>query len=393
MDTNRLTTTWHAVTQHGDDVASFFYAHLFVSHPELRALFPLTMDVQRDRLVSALGRVVSSVENLGEVVPFVEQLGRDHRRFSVIAEHYDAVGASLLWTLQHFLGPSWTDDVARDWAAAYGVVSSTMVAAAEGSEHTQPPWWDAEVVQFTRASASIAVFTVRPSERLTYRAGQSVAVSSEHVPRVWRYLSPANAPRPDDTIEFHLSVVPGGQFSGPVARRLAVGDVVRLGAPVGTHLVLDDANDTDLLMVAGTTGISPFLAHLEEIAQAHREGRSTRRVSLVHGARFAWDLYAGKQLAELRTLPWLTAIEAVSEDPTFPGFRGTAGAAAATAATSMGATYDALVCGSPGMVHDTITRLEALTAAPQTIRFEEYQARPHTTASAPTFAHTGGAHP
>ncbi|MGL5862794.1 MAG: globin domain-containing protein [Phycicoccus sp.] len=393
MDADRLKATWHAVTQHGDDVASFFYAHLFVSHPELRDLFPLTMDVQRDRLVGALGRVVSSVDDLGEVVPFVQQLGRDHRRFSVVAEHYDAVGASLLWTLQHFLGPAWTEDVARDWADAYGVVSSTMVAAAESSEQTQPPWWDAEVVERTRASSSIAVFTVRPAERLDYRAGQSVAVNSEHAPRVWRYLSPANAPRPDHTIEFHVSLVPGGQFSGPMVRRLAVGDPVRLGAPVGTRLVLDDSDDTDLLMVAGTTGISPFLALLEEIAQAHREGRSSRRVSLVHGARFAWDLYVGKQLADLRTLPWLTATETVSEDPTFPGLRGTAGAAAGTAAASMGAGYDALVCGSPAMVRDTTTRLEALAAAPRTIRFEEYEARPGTTASAAAFAHTGGARP
>src|SRR6476619_4073887 len=103
MDTQRLKSTWKAVTQHGDDVALYFYAHLFVSHPELRSMFPLVMSAQRDRLVGALGRVVSSVDDLGSVVPFVQQLGRDHRRFSVIAEHYDAVGASLLWTLSYFL--------------------------------------------------------------------------------------------------------------------------------------------------------------------------------------------------------------------------------------------------------------------------------------------------
>ena len=94
MDTDRLKATWQEVAQHGDDVPSYFYAHLFVTHPELRAMFPLVMSAQRDRLVGALGRVVSSVDDLGSVVPFVQQLGRDHRRFSVVAEHYDAVGAS-----------------------------------------------------------------------------------------------------------------------------------------------------------------------------------------------------------------------------------------------------------------------------------------------------------
>ena len=55
-----------------------------------------------------------------------------------MSEHYDAVGASLLWTLSHFLGERWTPEVAADWSAAYGVVATTMVGAAERSEDEQP---------------------------------------------------------------------------------------------------------------------------------------------------------------------------------------------------------------------------------------------------------------
>ncbi|GAA1231676.1 hypothetical protein GCM10009657_03970 [Oryzihumus leptocrescens] len=183
MDTQRLKSTWRAVTQHGDDVALYFYAHLFVSHPELREMFPLAMEAQRDRLVGALGRVVSNVDELGEIVPYVEQLGRDHRRFGVIAEHYDAVGGSLLWTLKHFLGEEWTADVARDWADAYGVVAAAMVAAAEESEDTQPAWWDAEITEVARVSREIAVVRVLPDSPVPYRPGQSMAVTIPHAPR------------------------------------------------------------------------------------------------------------------------------------------------------------------------------------------------------------------
>jgi hemoglobin-like flavoprotein len=66
--------------------------------------------------VAALGAVVSNVDEIDNVVPLLEQLGRDHRRFSVITEHYTAVGASLLATLQHFLGRSWMPDLATLWA-------------------------------------------------------------------------------------------------------------------------------------------------------------------------------------------------------------------------------------------------------------------------------------
>ena len=45
MDTDRLKSTWKTVTLNGDDVALYFYAHLFVTHPELREMFPLAMDV------------------------------------------------------------------------------------------------------------------------------------------------------------------------------------------------------------------------------------------------------------------------------------------------------------------------------------------------------------
>ena len=61
--------------------------------PETRALFPVNMEVQRSRLLRALVHVVQMVDQPDELVPFLEQLGRDHRKFGVFAEHYDAVGA------------------------------------------------------------------------------------------------------------------------------------------------------------------------------------------------------------------------------------------------------------------------------------------------------------
>jgi hemoglobin-like flavoprotein len=46
-------------------------------------MFPIQMSGQRDKLVAALGAVVSSVDELDTVLPLLEQLGRDHRRFAV----------------------------------------------------------------------------------------------------------------------------------------------------------------------------------------------------------------------------------------------------------------------------------------------------------------------
>ena len=96
MDTAALKASWGNVVAAGDDVPLYFYSHLFLHHPELREMFPLQMTGQRDKLVTALGAVISNVDELDKVVPLLEQLGRDHRRFSVETPHYEAVGASLV---------------------------------------------------------------------------------------------------------------------------------------------------------------------------------------------------------------------------------------------------------------------------------------------------------
>jgi len=108
------------MAMHGDAVPLFFYSDLFLRHPETRDLFPVSMAAQRDRLVRALGRIVSDVEHADALGEYLRGLGREHRKFGAIAEYYPYVGASLVATLAHFNGPAWTPELAADWKAAYG---------------------------------------------------------------------------------------------------------------------------------------------------------------------------------------------------------------------------------------------------------------------------------
>src|SRR4029453_14383129 len=111
MDPTRLQDSFAQVAAAGDEVPLYFYSHLFLTHPETRAMFPVSMAAQRDRLVGALLRVVGNVHQGEAVVPFLQQLGRDHRKFGVDDEHYGWVGTSLLATLRHFLGEDWTPEL------------------------------------------------------------------------------------------------------------------------------------------------------------------------------------------------------------------------------------------------------------------------------------------
>ena len=381
MDTDALKYSWEQVAKSGDEVPLYFYSHLFLSHPQLRAMFPITMSQQRDRLVGALGRIVSRVDRLDEVTPFIQQLGRDHRRFSVVAEHYNAVGASLLATLKQFLGAAWTEELAADWAAAYGVIARVMVEAAEESSDTSPAWWDAEVVSTERRTMDITVVQIRPREPYDYAPGQSFAMEIPQRPRLWRYFSPANAPREDGSLELHVQLVDGGQVSSALIRSLRPGDTVKLGAPVGDKLTRVSGDQRDLLLVGGGTGLAPLRSVMEQVGREWQEQGSGPRVHLFHGARVPWNLYERKLLTDLaQTRSWFEYTEVVSDDRSFPGARGLVGSVAARKQPWQG--WSAVVCGGPQMVSHTVDELAAVGMRMDDISYETFHAGG---------AHTGGA--
>jgi NAD(P)H-flavin reductase len=292
----------------GDEAPLYFYSHLFLSHPETRALFPVSMAHQRDRLFAALGDVVARVDDLEALVPILQQLGRDHRKFGTLAAHYPAVGGSLLATLEHF-DDEWTPELAKSWSEAYDVVATVMIEAAEAAAE-QPAWWEADVVGHERRTIDVAVLQLRPRAKYDYAAGQSVSLETDLRPKLWRYYSPANAPRPDGLMEIHVKARDGGPVSSALVRRVGVGDVLRLGPPVG-HLVLHDDSDRDLLLVAGGLGLAPLKALVDHVA---RKGPG-RRVDLFVGFRTEDQVYDRADLERLvQEHPWLTVTFAVSED-------------------------------------------------------------------------------
>ncbi len=61
----------------------------------------------------------------------MQDLGVRHAGYGVTPGHYDTVGATLLWTLEKGLGERFIDDVREAWTAAYILLSSTMIDAAE----------------------------------------------------------------------------------------------------------------------------------------------------------------------------------------------------------------------------------------------------------------------
>lgn len=215
------------------------------------------------------------------------------------------------------------------------------------------------------AHLDIAVLRVQPGAGFDYQPGQSVSLETELRPRLWRYYSIANAPRPDGTLDFHVQLIDGGPVSSALVRHAAVGDVVRLGPPVG-QLTLSQG-DRDLLLVAGGTGLAPLKALVEHNAEQY----APRRAHLFVGARTAGGLYDLDDLAQLaRQHSWLTVTTVVYDDEEYDGERGLV--SDVVAGHGPWSDCDAYVCGSPPMVAATIRRLVEAEVPRERIRFEQF---------------------
>ena len=114
-----------------DAAAGMFYDRLFTLDPSLIPLFKGDMAEQGRKLMAMLGTAVTGLTKLESIVPALEALGQRHGEYGVQSSHYGTVAEALLWTLEQGLGDAFTDDVREAWVAAYGILSSTMIAAAE----------------------------------------------------------------------------------------------------------------------------------------------------------------------------------------------------------------------------------------------------------------------
>lgn len=358
-----LKESWALVEDRKDRVAAHFYARMFLSYPQLRDLFPVQMDIQRHRLLGAIVATVQLVDDPGHLDEYLRALGRDHRKFHVTPEHYAQVKAALLDAIRTYAGEGWNSLYEQAWNDVYDLVAGKMIAGA--ADDDGPPYWHAEVLTHERRGTDVAVFTCRPLHPLRFRAGQYVSIECGYQPRLWRTYSMANRPRDDGILEFHVRST-GGWVSSALVRRLKPGDMLRLGAPMGS-MTLDAASRRDVVLVTGGTGLAPVKALLDELTRYNR----TRWVHLFRGERHRDAFYDREPLDRIADrYPWLTIVRAVSDEPDYPGERGTI--PDVLSRHGPWRNHDFYVAGSGPMVSATLRRLTEMQIPSTRIRYDAF---------------------
>ncbi|MEU7608855.1 FAD-binding oxidoreductase [Micromonospora sp. NPDC049204] len=280
-------------------------------------------------------------------------LGRAYRHFALLP-HSTTIGDALLATVARHARPLWTPRLAltAERALCRATRAIRRAAAQVGDGRA---WWHVQVIGHERPSPDVATLTVRPWRRLPFQPGQAVPVCTPRRPGQWRWLSPANAPRADGTVELHVRAVPAGIVSHRLVHEVRPGEQLWLGPPGDNGLALDPSSTNDLLLIAGGTGLAPLRALVEQVAAAP----DGRRVTLVVGARNFTDLYDAIALDKLQCAhDWLTVVPAFSADPCAePAEQGDA---LTIALNHHQPGQDIYLCGPPAMLAGARSRLLAL---------------------------------
>ncbi|NGM16121.1 oxidoreductase [Verrucosispora sp. CWR15] len=279
-------------------------------------------------VVAALVRLVGGGGDRAGRLALLTVLGRLHRRYRL--RRRSLIGAALAPVAPRLCPQP------IGWGVPVAVDLGARRARAAGRMGDGPAFWPAEVVGRDLAAEGIAILTVRPWLRLPFRPGQAVPVCVPQHPGRWRWYCPANAPRPDGTVELHVRAVPAGTVSHSLVHEVRPNDLLHLGPPVDIGLSMPAvpepppaggpetasakaapagagrATARDLLLVAGGTGLAPLRALVEQVAAAP----DGRRVTLIVGARTVADLYDAITLDKLdQAHPWLRVVPAFSHDP------------------------------------------------------------------------------
>ncbi len=122
-------TSFARVEEISDVAADLFYQRLFDASPELRSLFSDDLTDQKKKLMGALKVLVNTLDNPDKLIPILEDMGRKHKTYGVVEDHFVPVADALVWTLEEGLGADFTEDVRHAWTALYSAVASIMIEA------------------------------------------------------------------------------------------------------------------------------------------------------------------------------------------------------------------------------------------------------------------------
>ncbi|BBG29922.1 NO-inducible flavohemoprotein [Zymobacter palmae] len=287
----------------GEALARHFYALMFETHPEVRALFNQTHQATGDQaraLANSVLMYARHIDDLSPLTPLVSRIVNKHVALQILPEHYPIVGSCLLQSIREVLGANVaTDEVLQAWGAAYQQLADLLIGKEEQhyeQNAMQPGGWRGSrrfrIDSIKQESQDVRSLTLAPTDGgpiLNYQAGQYIGVrlmiEGEEVRRNYSISNRADG----RSLRITLKHVPDGRASGYLHER-QVGDELEIFPPAGDFILGEDKVPVALL-TAGI-GITPAIPLLEEALEQQRQ------VHFLHATHNSQTLTFGAFLAQ-----------------------------------------------------------------------------------------------
>ncbi len=258
-----------------------------------------------------------------------------------------------------FDGGEYIEDALTDAEAAEGYALACQmkprsdlvlrIAASSAVCKTKPAPFSATIASVNRLSETTTMFTLDVTEKLAFLPGQYVNIE---VPGSGQHRSYSFSSPPGALAEFLVRHIPGGLMTGFLSAAQP-GTPVTFTGPVGGFYLRPVVRP--VLMLAGGTGLAPFLSMLDHVtASAHP-------IHLVYGVTHAADLVALDRLdAVTARLPAFSYVSTVGEYVT-QHLQG-----------APSGEFDLYLCGPPAMVEAVRTHFAAAGITPASSRYEKF---------------------
>jgi benzoate/toluate 1,2-dioxygenase reductase component len=183
---------------------------------------------------------------------------------------------------------------------------------------------------------------LKDPDGMRYLPGQYVNVSVPGTAETRSY-SFSSMPR-DGVVQFLVRNIPGGLMSSYLSERAKAGDIVTIAGPMGSFYLRDVTRP--VLLLAGGTGLAPFLAMLEELERT----RPIQPIHMVYGVTNDADLVeVGTLEAYAARIPGFTFTTVVAAADSAHPHKGYVTHHLPDAALN-GGDVDVYLCGPPPMV-------------------------------------------
>jgi ferredoxin-NADP reductase len=230
-------------------------------------------------------------------------------------------------------------------------------------------WQHAQVLATTAETPHVRRIRLRPPDWPGHRAGQhlDVRLTAPDGYTAQRSYSIASAPE-EPGVDLVVERLDDGEVSPYLTDVLTTGDLLELRGPIGGYFVWPERPDVPVQLIAGGSGVVPFLAMLAH----HRRTGSDVPVHLLYSVRTGADVI-GRD--ELRTRPAAEITLTYTRDPPtgWTGPTGRIDAAMLARRTVPPERHPAiLVCGSTPFVETVTRQLVTLGHPADMIKTERY---------------------